>query len=127
VRTLALSDSLADRAREIIEALVEGPKGRLTQTVPSGTKVLAVYLAEEGIVYVDFNRALKDNHPGGTLSELLTIYSLVNTLSLNMPEIEAVKILMAGREAKTLAGHIDIRFPIRPNMLMVASQMSNHR
>jgi spore germination protein GerM len=126
VRTLAFPDSLVERARVIIDALIEGPKGPLTQTVPPETKILAVYLAE-GVIYVDFDQAITDNHPGGTLSELLAIYSLVNTLCLNMPDIEAVKILIAGREAKTLAGHIDIRFPIRPNMLMVASQRSSTR
>jgi len=127
VRTLALPDSLAGRAREIIDALVEGPKGPLMPTVPTGTKVLALYVTEDGIVYVDFDRAITDNHPGGTLSELLTIYSLVNTLTLNMPEIKAVKILIGGREGKTLAGHIDIRFPVRPNMLMVKSSASGTR
>jgi hypothetical protein len=44
---------------------------------------------------------------------------MVNTLALNIPEIEAVKILIEGREAKTLAGHIDIRRPFRANMLMI--------
>jgi len=119
VRTLALSDGVVQRTRQIVEALVEGPKGPLTPTIPGGTRLLAVYLADHGTVYVDFNRAIMENHPGGTLSELLTIFSLVNTLALNISEIEAVKILIGGREAETLAGHIDIRFPFRPNMLMI--------
>jgi hypothetical protein len=119
VRTLNLSDEVFQRARQIVDALVEGPKGPLTPTIPTGTRLSAVYVTEDGIVYVDFNRAITENHPGGTLSELLTIYSLVNSLALNTPEIEAVKILIGGREAETLAGHVDIRFPFRPNMFMI--------
>jgi hypothetical protein len=40
-------------------------------------------------------------------------------LALNIPEVEAVKILIEGREAKTLAGHVDIRFSFRPDILMI--------
>jgi spore germination protein GerM len=102
-----------------MEALIEGPRGPLSPTIPSGTKVLALYVTQAGMAYIDFNRAITENHPGGTFSELLTIFSIVNTLALNIDEIEAVKILIEGREAKTLAGHIDIRRPFRPNMLII--------
>jgi hypothetical protein len=118
-RTLALSNTVTQRATDIMKALIEGPEGPLSPTVPAGTKVLALYVTRGGMAYVDFNRAITANHPGGTFSELLTIFSVVNTLALNIPEIEAVKILIEGREAKTLAGHIDIRRPFRANMLMI--------
>jgi hypothetical protein len=118
-RTLVLSDTVAQRAKDIMKALIEGPIGPLSPTMPAGTKVLALYVTQDGMAYVDFNRAITENHPGGTFSELLTIFSIVNTLVLNIPEIEAVKILIEGREADTLAGHIDLRRPFRPNMLMI--------
>lgn len=118
-RTLGLSDTVTQRLTDIMEALIEGPRGPLSPTMPAGTKVLALYVTQAGIAYVDFNRAITENHPGGTFSELLTIFSIVNTLALNIPQIEAVKILIEGREAKTLAGHIDIRHPFRPNMLII--------
>jgi len=38
---------------------------------------------------------------------------------LNIPEIHAVKILIGGRESMTLAGHIDLRFPLKANMLLI--------
>jgi len=119
VRSLALSDGVVQRTRQIVEALAEGPEGPLTPTIPGGTRLLGAYLAEDGTVYLDFNRAIMENHPGGTLSELLTIFSLVNTLALNISEIKAVKLLIGGREAETLAGHVDIRFPFRPNVRLI--------
>jgi len=118
-RTLAQPDSVVERARSIVYALIDGPKGPLTPTIPAETKLLALYVTQDGIACVDFDRAISEKHPGGSLSELLTIFSIVNTLALNIPEIEAVKILIEGHETKTLAGHIDIRFPFRPNMLMI--------
>jgi hypothetical protein len=60
-----------------------------------------------------------ENHPGGIKLELITIYSIVNSLILNIPAIDAVKILIGGREALTLAGHVDLRFPFKANMLLI--------
>lgn len=118
-RILALPDNVVERARVLVSALIDGPKAALTPTLPAETKLLALHVTDGGTAYVDFSRVISEKHPGGSLSELLTIFSVVNTLSLNIPEIKAVKILIEGREAKTLAGHIDIRFPFRPNLLMV--------
>ncbi len=118
-RGLVLPNAAGQGARKLIEALIEGPESPLIPTIPAGTKVLSVYTTEDGVAYVDFNRGIIENHPGGSRSELLTIFSVVNTLAVNIPEIKAVKILIEGHEAQTLAGHIDIRFPLRPNMEMV--------
>jgi spore germination protein GerM len=118
-RTLVQQDGVVERGRAIVCALIEGPEGEFLPTVPAATSLLAFFVTEDGIAYVDFDRAISEKHPGGSLSELFTIFSIVNTLALNIPEIEAVKILIEGREAKTLAGHIDIRFPFRPDMLMI--------
>jgi hypothetical protein len=118
-RVLALPNAAVQRARKIVEALIEGPRSPLIPTIPDGTKVLSVYTTEDGIVCIDFSRGIIENHPGGTRSELLTIFSVVNTLAANIPDMKAVKILIEGRGAKTLAGHIDIRFPLRPDMDMI--------
>ena len=76
-------------------------------------------VTEEGICYVDLSAQFKENHPGGVQSELLTLYSLVNSLILNIPEIQAVKILIDGYETMTLAGHIDLQEPVKANMLLI--------
>jgi hypothetical protein len=59
------------------------------------------------------------HHPGGVRSELLTVYAVVNTLILNLPEVSAVKILIEGREVSTLAGHIALEDPLNADMLLI--------
>jgi spore germination protein GerM len=106
-------------ARAIIEALIKGPQKGLLQTLPNGTALHALYITPDNVCYVDFSEAIRTNHPGGSNSELLTIYSVVNSLILNIPRIERVKILIDGNETSTLAGHIDLQYPVKAHMLIV--------
>jgi Sporulation and spore germination len=106
-------------ARAIVEALIKGPQKGLLQTLPNGTALNALYITPDNVCYVDLSEAVRTNHPGGSNSELLTIYSVVNSLILNIPQIERVKILIDGNETSTLAGHIDLQYPIKAHMLIV--------
>ena len=106
-------------ARSIIDALIKGPQKELTRTLPATTNIRAVFVTHDGICFVDLTSAVTENHPGGIHSELLTIYSIVNSLVLNVPSIKAVKILINGNESTTLAGHIDLQTPIKANMLLI--------
>ncbi|MBW1743112.1 MAG: GerMN domain-containing protein [Deltaproteobacteria bacterium] len=118
-RSLVRYDNAVEHARSIVDALIEGPRSELLPTLPAETRVLSLYVTEDGVAFVDFDRIIREKHPGGSLSELFTVFSVVNSISLNVPEVEATKILIEGREVKTLAGHIDIRFPLRPDILMI--------
>jgi spore germination protein GerM len=106
-------------AKSIIEALIKGPQQGLGRTLPAATAIRAIFVTQEGTCFVDLTSAVAENHPGGIQSELLTIYSIVNSLVLNVPQIKAVKILINGTEAMTLAGHIDLQIPIKANMLII--------
>ncbi|MBN1930738.1 MAG: GerMN domain-containing protein [Desulfobacterales bacterium] len=118
-RFLYYSDNTVDTCRAIIIALIEGPEQGLMRTIPADTKLRAVFITEDATAYVDLTESVRDKHPGGSQSELFTIYSIVNSLILNTSEIESVKILIGGRESMTLAGHIDLRFPFKANMLLI--------
>jgi spore germination protein GerM len=118
-RTLARPGEPEEFGKVIFQALEKGPSARLTRTIPTGASVRALYLGENGTAVIDLSESVSENHPGGCKTELLTVYSLVNSLVLNIPEIDSVKILIGGREAMTLAGHMDLRFPFKANMLLV--------
>lgn len=118
-RNLLHSDNPVEFAKIIIEALIEGPRNGHMRTIPAGTTIRALYVTRDGTAYVDISNTIQDSHLGGIKTELFTIYSIVNSLILNIPEIDAVKILIGGRESKTLAGHIDLSFPFKANMLLI--------
>ncbi len=92
---------------ETIKQLINGPQSsKLTGTIPQGVKLLNIKI-EDKIAYLSFNQALVDNHWGGSTGEVMTVYSIVNTMT-EFPEINSVKILIEGEEIETLAGHLGL-------------------
>jgi spore germination protein GerM len=104
-----------DQAKIALMELIRGPVTDLMPTIPKGTDVREVFIDKRGCAYIDFTGTISSNHIGGVTAEMATIVSIVNTLTANFPKnIQKVRILINGKEAKTIAGHIDITKPILP-------------
>jgi spore germination protein GerM len=108
----------AERAKASLQALIAGPKTDALPTVSAEAKVRELFIDDRGTAYIDFTEALSRDHPGGTWSEMLTIWSIMQTLVANVPEIKQVQILIEGHEVDTLAGHVDIRRPFSTAWVM---------
>jgi hypothetical protein len=109
-REIAKGD-LTKEIQESVEGLIKGPQWNLTSSIPDGTKLLGVMVKEE-VAFLNFSKEISERHPGGSSAELQTIYSIVNTVTLNFPDIKKVQLLIEGKKVNTLAGHIDISFPL---------------
>ena len=109
----------AEQAREIIAAQIAPVAEPLVSAVPAGTKLRALFLTERGDAFVDLSRDAVSAHTGGTLNELLTVYTIVNALTVNLPAVRSVQILVDGQEVQTLAGHVDLRQPLAKNQGLV--------
>jgi spore germination protein GerM len=119
-RVLGHPDSPCQFAQILLNALFEGSNKSLNPVLPKGDFLRAVYIENDShTAYVDLKQMIVAHFPGGVTQELLTIYAIVNTLTLNMREVKQVKIIIGGQEADTLNGHLDIRYPYTTNMLIV--------
>lgn len=112
-REIAKGD-LTKEIKQGIDGLIKGSKRNLTPTIPDGTRLLGVEIKED-VAFLNFSKEISENHPGGSSAEIQTVYSIVNTVTFNFPEIKKVQILIQGKKAKLLAGHIDISFPFGPD------------
>lgn len=93
-------------SRYIVEELIVGPEGpNLFQTVPKETKINDIQI-NEGICYLDLSEEFRSKHWGGSTGELLTIYSIVNSLT-ELPDISKVQFLIEGEKQDTFKGHLD--------------------
>ncbi|MYF69605.1 MAG: GerMN domain-containing protein [Proteobacteria bacterium] len=116
------SEEVSLEAKQILVALIKGSLSGHLPALPSETRLREVYWAEGGLLVVDITGDATLRHPGGITGEVSSIYSVVNSLTYNLPEVSEVQILIDGAEADTLAGHIDLRRPLPQDLSMTALQ-----
>lgn len=98
----------------MLEELIKGPQDpELVRTIPEEVQVLEVNI-ENGVAYADFSEEIITRHWGGSTGELLTVYSIVNTLA-ELSRVDMVKFLVGGEELTTLKGHLDLTDPVEPD------------
>jgi hypothetical protein len=90
--------------------------------IPKGTTLRAFFVTERGDAFVDLSRDVSTAHPGGSLTELLTVHAIVNAVTANLPAVQRVQILVDGREVDTLAGHVDVRRPLVRDASLVSDE-----
>ncbi len=112
VREVPFGATPAEQARLIVEAQVRTPSDGNVSAIPNGTKVRALFLGAHGEAYVDLSTEVVIGQSGGTLDEALSVFAIVNAITSNLPDVNAVQILVDGKEVDSLAGHIDLRQPI---------------
>lgn len=104
-------------AAAVVEELIKGSETGLGRTIPDGTRVLDLRI-EEGVAYVDFSQEFKKNHWGGSAGEIMTVYSVVNSLA-HLEGIEKVQFLLEGEQVEELLGHMYYGEPIEPDWNLV--------
>jgi hypothetical protein len=106
---IPLPQDRQQRAQEIVRALLDVYLDKnSTHPLATGSDVRDVYLINPGTAVVDMNSAFADGHRSGILVEDLTVASLVETITENVPGILRVGILVDGKQRDTLAGHADL-------------------
>lgn len=111
--TIFKSNEVSNRAKQILQKLLDGPRGdQLSPAMTKDVKLQDLFISAQGTAYLDFSNTLSTSHPGGVMNEIATIYSIVDSLTYNLPEIKEVKILIGGIEKETLAGHCLLLLPL---------------
>jgi len=119
-REVAFSADLARQLRNVVEELAKGSTSGLVPTLPAGTRVLEVFVQARGVAWVDLSSEATTGLPGGSKAELLTVYSIVNTIVTNFPAVSRVRIVVNDQPVTSLGGHVDISRPLPPDMTLVA-------
>ena len=126
-REVAFSADLARQLRTVVEELAKGSTTGLVATLPAGTRVLEVFVQARGVAYVDLSSEAASGLPGGSQAELLTVYSVVNTLVTNFPAVSRVQILVNDQPVTSLGGHVDLSRPLPPDMTLRRAAVARAR
>jgi spore germination protein GerM len=115
-----LAEGTVAQARALVEAqLTATAPAPLVPTIPPGTTLRGVFVSQSNEAFVDLAAAVREKHPGGSMNELFTVYTIVNVITTNLRDVQSVQLLIDGREVDTLVGHVDLRRPLRKNEALV--------
>ena len=97
-RKVTLSQKESEEMR-VLKELLKGPeKNFLTKTIPDETKILSVE-TKEGVCFVNLSQEFISKHIGGSNSEMLTVYSIVNSLT-ELENVDKVQFLIEGQKTE---------------------------
>ena len=118
-RSLPFSNELARQLKTVVQELVRGSTSGLSSPLPVDTKVLEVFVTARGVAFVSLSKEAASAE-SGSAAELLSVYSIVDSVTANFPAVKWVQILVDDRPVPTLAGHVDISRPLPADMTLVA-------
>lgn len=123
-REVEAAEDLEIRLTRLVEALLAGPQSPdLFPSFPAEASLGWVYVDPTGIAWVDLELGDGDILPSwGSGHEMLAVYSLVDTILLNLEDVEAVAVLRNGQQETTFAGHLDTSRPLHLNRQLIASR-----
>lgn len=100
-------------AELVFDGLLAGPqRADLYSTIPKGTRHMGLNVYG-GVAYLNLNAHFRDAHTGGSAAELMTLYSIVNSLA-ELPDVERVKFLLEGQTMDAILGHVNTSQPLAP-------------
>ena len=121
-RSVTWAQSDADRVRQIVLALAEGSHQGYGRVFPASTTVRALFLAADGTAYVDLSNDILSDFEPGIQTETLAIYSVVNSITINISSVKRVQFLIQGQQVETLDGHADLSAAFTPDLTRVKGQ-----
>lgn len=102
-------------ARYVLDALIEGhdDNPKILRLVPRDESCMTVKVKDK-IAYVDLKSSILKTHPDGRDFEILTVYSIVNSLT-NVDGIVNVRFTVDGERKKNFMGYVDMRETFIPD------------
>ena len=113
-REVEIEEGVEDGIESVVGELIRGPLGSLAPTLPANARVLGVKLNGD-TAQIDFGRELLDEVPAGSSGETAAVYSIIDTVAMNFPQVKAVQFTFEGAAVDSLKGHLDLRHPLPPD------------
>jgi hypothetical protein len=126
-RHVEYTGSTVENCRNVLAALIDGPRDILHPIVSRSAKVRGVYLLAGGELVVDFSHEVELDHPRSASAEALLVYGVVNSLTQEKiagPQdvpVKKVRFLFAGSPpTESFPAHIDLSESIAPDPQWIA-------
>ena len=120
IRTIVKIEKTESVAKSAVEQLISGPTvSGSYRAIPAGTRLIGINI-DGGVANVDLSKEFIDGHNGGSAEEMMSVYSIVNTLT-EIPNIDAVIFLVEGKKIEAITGHLDLSEPVKRREDLIAT------
>lgn len=134
VETRDISSSPDDVAfiRAVASSVLDGPyDSRFLRPFPEGWRLRAAFRLKDGLIILDLAPPVPEKAASpaesaapqaravwqaGSREEWAAIQSLIITVAKNVSQTDRFALLIGGEPVETLAGHIDLSHPLRPEL-----------
>jgi spore germination protein GerM len=109
--------------QEVINAMfieLATPPSGLVKPLPQGTTLKSTSV-KDGVATIDLSTEFQKNFGGGSAGELMTMYSIVNTLT-TLPNVHSVQFLLNGKKLDGILGHLDTSTPLKRNDNLIVKE-----
>lgn len=113
-REIGPCSGLAECAESVIDELINGPLGDFSPTLPETATYRSVTVNGDTVT-VDFGSELQEGMQSGSNAEMAAVYSVVDTVAANFPQVKGVQFMVDGVPVKELKGHLDLSIPVAPD------------
>lgn len=101
----------------IVNELLKGPtEGGHLKTIPQEAKILSIE-TKDNVCFVNFSKEFAEKASGGTTGEMLTVYSVVNSLT-ELVTVDMVQFLVEGEKREEFI-HMAFNEPIARNEFII--------
>jgi len=107
--------------KDLLEELFSGPVGELDEALPEGALLTGVRLQGD-LAIVDVSKSFATDLPAGSSAEMLAVYSIIDTICFNYPQIARVRITVEGAAANL--NHLDLTDPLPPDYTLEREAIS---
>jgi hypothetical protein len=112
-RELEPCDGTAACVKVVLDELFNGPVGDLDEALPDGATFKGVGI-EGDMAVVDLSQSFADELPSGSSAEMMAVYSIVDTVGVNFPQLTKVKLTIEGK-GNIVLEHLDLSEPLIPD------------
>lgn len=115
IKTMIPKADAERMAKTVLDELVEGrdDNPKIRRLIPNINGCMSVKVVKN-IAYVDMTEEMVNVHPDGRDIELLTVYSIVNSLTC-IDGIAGVRFTIEGKAQKDFKGYLDMRETFIPD------------
>lgn len=133
-RDIAASADTVTLLRTIASAVLDGPRRpELLRPFPDGWKVRAAFRLRDGLAVLDLAPPPAPTPPEGEAAQPVrwqtgsheeegAAQALLLSVTKNLPDVSRLVLLVGGEPVETLAGHLDLGHPLKPDPSRAADE-----